>query len=95
MSMLSPPNDASWPWAVSIPGLTAAGARFVADTVNGHRPEVQVMQIDPRDFLVLHLDRGTVTALLEALDAATDSPGASGFREVLVEWLEFADGDER
>lgn len=94
MSVLSPIGDSQWPWSVSIPGLTADGAQLVTDAVAARRPDVQVIQIDPRDFLSLQLDRATVKELIEALSSVTDLPSAGGFREILEEWLEFAGEEE-
>lgn len=93
MGILSSESDSRWPWAVSIPGLTGDGAQFVVEAVTARQPDVQVVTVDPKDFLSLHLDRSTVRDLIEALGSANESPGASGFREILEEWIEFA-GDE-
>lgn len=94
MNIISPESESRWPWAVSIPGLTADGAQFVTQTVTSQRPDVQVIQIDPREFLSLHLDRATIKDLVDALGSTDSSPGAAGFREVLEEWIEFAGPDD-
>lgn len=86
-NFISPIADSDWPWGVDFPGLTQAGAAEVVRLVLGRHPELLADTVDPRDFLILHIDRATVCDLLGELASDADSAGVRGFRELLEEWL--------
>jgi hypothetical protein len=93
-NLISPIEDSDWPWGVDFPGLTQAGAAEVVRLVLGRHPELMADAVDPRDFLILHIDRATVSDLLGELAPDADTAGVRGFRELLEEWLNTVGNDE-
>ena len=77
-------------WSVDIPGLTAGPAALLADRAiaDGY----PASPVDPRDFLTMHMDRGTVEILRDALTALPGRTGGSqGLLEILSDWLAAVD----
>jgi hypothetical protein len=85
--------DGGWYWALDVPGLTAAQAEELRSFIADSGMSEFASAVDPNAFLTLHLDRSTVSSLLQAIAGST--PGSSneavlhaGVVEAMTEWLE-------
>jgi hypothetical protein len=76
-------------WSVDIPGLTADSAALLAEAAiaDGYPAST----VDTRDFLTMHMDRGTVEILRDALTARPSGPGTQGLLELLSDRLAAVD----
>jgi hypothetical protein len=84
-----PDLDRDYYWSVDIPGLTAEPAAMLADRAiaDGYSAST----VDPRDFLTLHMDHGTVEILRDALTAIPGRAGSQALLDLLSDWLAAVD----
>jgi hypothetical protein len=89
-------GEFNWPyWSVYFPGIGRAQAEDLLSAADKAGMSFGGMTVDPSDFLTLQLGRSTVAALYRVLSPAEkdsvstqDDQNASGFREILKEWLD-------
>lgn len=76
-------------WSVDAPGLTAESAALLADMAiaDGYAAST----VDPGHFLTMHMDRGTVEILRDALTARPGGTGGQALLELLSDWLAAVD----
>ena|ERR1700722_6501611 len=90
--------NGSWRyWSLDLPGLDRSSAQELLRAAEGGGMSDAGSLVDPEQFLTVHLDRLTVSAVYTALsqirlaaDGVNRSDGTvvNGFRELLGEWLE-------
>lgn len=80
-------DDQSFYWSLDIPGMTSDQASLVASAVEEKGLDLQVLPVDPADFLTLHLDQHSVEAVVAGLADAPANPVLDGIKETFVEWL--------
>lgn len=86
-------------WALDTPGLDRSDAEELARLVRDRGFSAFATAVDPAYFLTLHLDRDTVTALLQAIaprgdpERQVEAAILEGLSGILAEWLGQAIGE--
>ncbi|MCX2950089.1 hypothetical protein [Lentzea sp. NEAU-D7] len=85
-------EDQPFYWGVDIPGMSCDQSSLVAAAVEGQALDLRVVQVNPAEFLTLHLDQDTVESVLAGLAGSQPDPVLDGFKEILADWLIWLSG---
>ncbi|MEU8387078.1 hypothetical protein [Micromonospora sp. NPDC048842] len=76
-------------WSLDLPGMTADQAVQVGSVIKDQGIDLEVLLVDPSNFLTLHLDRESVEAIVAGLTVVRSNPVNDSLRESLEDWLAY------